>query len=204
MRDPRNFQFNLPASGRPAAFAIPEKIHRAAWAAAKQCTGLRPGGAKADIQAIIIHATAGSSSEGAISVMIEGRASFHWIIPDENEAAHENFVWATAPEARAAWHVRGNCSHPEVCQGARRLNRFSLGIEIVNAQSGGDRFSEWQIRAAADLVRYAWAKYPKLVHVASHARLDPQRRTDPGPHFPWEEFEALVLGRQRLRTTNSV
>lgn len=193
MPDPRNYQFDLPEAGRPPAFPLKEKIHRGAWAAAKTCTSPRPTPARDAVRAIIIHATAGASTEGAVSVMREGRASFHWLAPDENEAAHGRFVWASAPEARACWHVRGSCAHQAICNGDKGVNGWSLAIELVNAQRQHDSFSDWQISAAAEIVRYAWAKYPNLRHVASHARLDPSRRTDPGHHFPWSEFERRVL-----------
>jgi len=65
-------------------------------------------------------------------------------------------------------------------------------MEIVNTQVG-DPFSDWQVKQAATLVRYAWSKYPELVDVVSHAKLDPQRRSDPGAHFPWDRFRELVL-----------
>jgi N-acetylmuramoyl-L-alanine amidase len=45
----------------------------------------------------------------------------------------------------------------------------------------------------ARIVRFCWAKYPNLTHVVSHAKLDPERRTDPGAHFPWDEFKNQVL-----------
>ncbi|MEM6413689.1 MAG: N-acetylmuramoyl-L-alanine amidase [Pseudomonadota bacterium] len=233
IRDPRDFQFDLPPEQRPLEQSLNEKwlpqaIARTAngkppWV---HCTSDRPSPYHGSsytghtgktvshllkthqnsdatpptlsaVDVIVVHATAGSSTLGAFSVMQEGRASYHWLVPDENEAAHENHVWATAPERRAAWHVRNNCSHPAVCNGAKRLNGRSLGIEIVNAQNvlkaGPDHFSDWQIEATAAIVRYAWAKYPNLKHVVSHARLDPKRRTDPGEHFPWERFQSLVL-----------
>ncbi len=194
MRDPKEFQFNLPAEARPAAFALAEKIHAAAWDAAPDCTSARPDASANTIRAIVIHATAGSSTEGAVSVMAARRASFHWLVADENEAAHGDFVWASAPERRAAWHVRNNCFHPDVYNGAKRVNDWSLGIEVVNAQSDGDEFSDWQLHATAGIVRYAWAKYPNLAYVVSHARLDPGRRTDPGSSFPWGRFAELVMG----------
>lgn len=205
MADPKDFQFDLPARRWEDPPGLDEKIHRRAWNAAPRCTSSRGASADEMIELMIIHATAGSSTEGAVSVMEAGRASFHWIVPDENEAAHGKFVWACASERRAAWHVRRLCAHPDICGGARGLNQRSLGIEIVNAQSGGDRFSPWQVEVTAQIVRYAWAKYPNLKHVASHARLDPERRTDPGANFPWTDFQALALGDQdRLRATMSV
>ncbi|MEO0399026.1 MAG: N-acetylmuramoyl-L-alanine amidase [Pseudomonadota bacterium] len=218
-RDPRAFQFDLPPDRRPAPIALneqwlPQAIEVGADGAApwRAVTRPRPIGPKADpleaVEAMVVHATAGSSTLGAFSVMLDGRASYHWLIPDEDEAAHGDHVWATAPERRAAWHVRNSCTHPNVCGGRGRLNDVSLGLEIVNAQTASsrrdqpDRFSDWQIEASAEITRYAWAKYPRLRHVVSHARLDPDRRTDPGAHFPWERFQRLVLGEDDVKTSN--
>ena len=128
------------------------------------------------------------------SSSIDGTASFHWLVPDEYEDAHGRVVWVCAPEARAAWHVRSSCGHPDVNGGATRVNHWSLGIEIVNRQEGTDAFSAWQVDITAQIVRYCWAKYPNLRHVVSHARLDPDRRTDPGPSFPWGRLRQLVRG----------
>lgn len=145
------------------------------------------------IKAIVIHATAGRSAAGAMSVMAAGKASFHWLVPDEDEPEHGRSVWACVPEARAARHVRNVCRHPAVNGGANKVNHWSLGIEIVNAQTRGDGFSPWQVDATARIVRHCWAKYPNLRHVVSHARLDPERRTDPGEGFPWGRFADAVL-----------
>lgn len=193
LRDPCSFQFDLSPDSRPFRSPLAEKWKPGLAEAALLATSPRLYDPVLGVRAIVIHATAGASSDGACSVIREGQASFHWLVPDEDEAAHGRHVWATAPERRAAWHVRNNCSHPDVWGGRKRINHFSLGIEIVNAMRGGDAFSDWQVSATAAIVRYAWAKYPNLVHVVSHARLDPSRRTDPGAHFPWEEFQARVL-----------
>ncbi len=146
------------------------------------------------VTAVIIHATAGSSSAGAISVMKQTNspASFHWLVPDEDEPQHGELVWACVPEALAAWHVRNAVSHPDVNDGENRVNHWSLGIEVVNRQEN-DPFSSWQVEMTARIVRYCWAKYPNLRHVVSHAKLDPSRRTDPGTEFDWQRFKRLVL-----------
>jgi N-acetylmuramoyl-L-alanine amidase len=128
--------------------------------------------------------------------MKRGRASFHWLIPDENEDQHEKFIWACVPEALAAWHVQNSKSHPDVWAGKNRINHWSLGIEIVNSQSPTDFFSDWQIMVTAQIVRRCWAKYPNLRHVVSHAKIDPTRRSDPGVNFPWSKFRDLVLSSE--------
>jgi len=195
VRDPRSFQFDRPPEWRPDK---PPRLIERWWPgmreASQNVSSSRGGDPRELVQVLVIHATAGDTSAGACSVTFAGKASFHWLIPDEDEGAHGRHVWATAPEARAAWHVRNACRHESVCGGRDRLNQVSLGVEIVNRAAPGDPYSVWQVEAAAAIARYAWVKYPRLIHVVSHARLDPSRRSDPGPHFPWERFQALTLG----------
>ncbi|WP_417684020.1 N-acetylmuramoyl-L-alanine amidase [Roseibium sp.] len=195
MPDPKSYLFDLPRALRPDRATLQEEWYpgvRDYWADASSSRIYDP---ILGIRAIVIHATAGVSSNGAMSVMAAGRASWHWLVPDEDESAHGAHVWACAPEARAAWHVRNSCSHAAVNGGADKVNHWSLGIEIVNSQTTGviDPFSDWQVATTAAIVRYCWAKYPNLKQVVSHALLDPERRSDPGAHFPWEEFSGLVL-----------
>ena len=131
-KNPKTFQFDLPSSGRPTDVSIPETWYpgiRNYWA---RCTTKRIPHPINGIKAVVIHATAGGSSEGAVSVMKAGKASFHWLVPDEDEAQHGELVWACTPETLAAWHVRNDKSHPDVNEGKKRANHWSLGIEIVN------------------------------------------------------------------------
>ena len=162
-----------------------------------RCTSRRIYDPIFGVRALVIHATAGSTSDGAISVMHDGKASFHWLIPAEHEPAHGRHLWACAPEARAAWHVQNQCSHPQINNGATKCNHWSLAVELVNRQTQDDPFSPWQLQTLATLIRYAWAKYPNLHHITAHALLDPARRTDPGPQFPWPHLQSLVLNPPR-------
>jgi hypothetical protein len=192
MGDPQTYHFKLPSY---VGGALPEPA--GSWyPGIKQhipaCTSDRTLRGDGRIRAFVIHATAGSSSSGAMSTMFAHHASWHWLVPDENEAEHETAVWICAPESRAAWHVRNDRSHADVNGGSRNVNYWSLGVEVVNSQQQ-DPFSDWQVKQAAALVRYAWSKYPDLVDVVSHAKLDPARRSDPGANFPWDRFRELVL-----------
>lgn len=191
--DPVAFQFDLTGYQRPPVRGLAERWYPGARAISRGATTTRHAPAEESVRAIVIHATAGRSSAGAFSVIRAGRASFHWLVPHPSEPAHGQHVWATAPERRAAWHVANRCRHPQVLGNRSHLNHASLGIEIVNAQDGRDPFSQWQIAITAEIIRYAWAKYPKLETIVSHARLDPARRSDPGVNFPWDRLRALCL-----------
>ncbi|MBN1338284.1 MAG: N-acetylmuramoyl-L-alanine amidase [Bacteroidales bacterium] len=193
MRDPKEFHFKLPAEGRPVDAVIPEQWYPGVRDCWNKCSTKRIYHPIEGIRAVVIHATAGQSSAGAVSVMKAGKAGFHWLVPDEDEPQHGKLVWACVPETLAAWHVRNDKSHPDVNDGKNKVNHWSLGIEIVNRQSVNDPFSDWQVRITAQIIRYCWAKYPNLTDIVSHAKLDPLRRTDPGAGFPWEWFKELIL-----------
>ena len=184
MADPRAYHFRLPPYAGPRLPEPPNAWYPDVRAHAPLCTSERTARGDGRVRAFVVHATAGSSSAGAMSVMLRDHsASWHWLVPDENEPQHGQHVWACAPERRAAWHVRNDRSHPDVQQGARLVNYWSLALELVNSQQQ-DAFSDWQVEQAVALVRYAWSRYPELVDVVSHAKLDPARRSDPGPAFP--------------------
>ncbi len=63
--------------------------------------------------------------------MRDGRASFYWLLPGEDGPQHGQLVWACAPEARAAWHVRNVCSHVAVNACVTKGNHWSLGVEVL-------------------------------------------------------------------------
>ncbi|MGX1308820.1 N-acetyl-anhydromuramyl-L-alanine amidase AmpD [Amorphus suaedae] len=192
MAEPKTYHFKLPRNRRPDPFPLNERWYpgiRDYWGTST----IRSVDPIEGIRAIVIHATAGSSSEGAVSVIRDGAASFHWLVPDEDEAAHGKFCWACIPETKAAWHVRNAVSHDDINGGQTHVNHWSLGIEVVNSIKPTDAFSMWQLDMTAEIVRYCWAKYPNLIDVVSHAKLDPQRRSDPGHHFDWDTFRKKVL-----------
>lgn len=203
MSDPKNYHFKLPSDGRPAPFKLAERMYPGVAEYMHKRSSKRSGHPIESITTLVVHATAGGSSSGAMSVMETGKVkvgkkiisvsnSWHWLVPDENEEQHGKFVWACVYEALAANHVLAGKKHPEVNGGKSGINGVSLGIEIVNTQIA-DSFSNWQVEMTAEIVRYCWAKYPNLVDIVSHAKLDPDRRTDPGDAFPWERFKAFVL-----------
>jgi len=134
---------------------------------------------------IVIHATAGGSTDGAMSVMRAGKASWHYIIPDENEPEHGHHALQCVPLDSAAWHVLSSVKHPT--DGKKNINDRSFGIELVNRQDGNDRFSAWQVLVTAQIVTKLRSFYP-IKYLVTHAYLDPRRKLDPGNIFPWGTF----------------
>lgn len=203
MPEPRTYILELDAALRPPPQPLDERIVAdIGWYSANRASARR-GDALNAIEGIVIHATAGGTASGALSWWKNPtvKASAHWLVPAEREALHEVAVIAAVHEARAAWHVRPSCSLQAINSGKASINSWSLGIEIVNTQAAGDSFSDWQVEATAAIVRYAWAKYPKLRWVFSHAAVDPARRSDPGTAFPWERFADAILAPAEDRIT---
>lgn len=197
MADPSNFFFELRYEDRPNLFSIPEKIvSDTQWFNNNRASN-RIYHSVDGIEGVAIHATAGGSTAGALAWWKGtppngAKASAHWVVPDEDEAAHGEHVWAVVYETLAAWHVRNSATSPEIGN-KTKINHWSLGIEIANRQNDADKFSDWQYEMTALLVRYCWAKYPNMKFVFSHAMVDPTRRSDPGDEFDWARFKELVL-----------
>ena len=204
MSDPRDFYFRLPARQRPEYASFRQEYHPAYKWLSKRRARSRKRDVLEVVDTIVIHATAGYATQHAIDTWRKKPASAHWIIPDEDEPQHGEFVWSTVEESKAAYHV-GNVDYEGHIGAGPNVNNRSLGIEIVNtqdAQAYRDPYSPWQIEAAARIVLYAWWKYPNLKHVISHARLDPGRRSDPGGNFPWDKFMNLVLSHEPIEEPN--
>ena len=195
MADPKTFYFELDPTNRPQPIRLRERrVPDYTWYDANRARarGRHP---ITGVTAVVIHATAGWATQHALDAWRSATASAHWIVPDEDEPQHGEFVWSVVSESLAAYHVKDRLSSPDLGS-FTRINDRSLGIEIVNTQNVQnytDVYSDWQLEATALIVRYCWAKYPNLRHVLSHARIDPNDRADPGRNFPWSRFKSLVL-----------
>jgi N-acetylmuramoyl-L-alanine amidase len=137
------------------------------------------------IDTIVLHATAGASTAGALSVLLSpaSDASAHLIIPDDSRAGEPQQTLRLVEDAKAAWHVRRSC----LFQGRTDVNARSLGVEIVNSCSAGDAYTDWQIAEVVRWCRYWMSQYP-IRYLVTHAYIDPARRRDPCETFPWDRF----------------
>jgi len=151
------------------------------------------------VDTVVIHATAGHTSAGAMSRTLgQHDASWHVLIPHPGEKGHGQYAWRVVPDDCEAWHVRDRAKFSAPQEGwwpfpLRRpdVNSRSVGIEIVNLADGKDKYSEWQYRELAGYINYWRGRLP-IRYVVTHAFLDPDRRTDPGPAFDWDHLLALL------------
>lgn len=199
MGNPREYFLDLSDYTKPSLFKLDETIYPdVGWFNANRASD-RVFHSVDGVEGLVVHATAGGSTSGALAWWKDpegAKASAHWIIPDEDEPAHGKSALAVVYESLAAWHVRNDKTH-ELVNNKKRINHWTLGVEVVNRQIESDSFSEWQLQMTAQITRYAWAKYPNFRYVFSHALVDPLRRSDPGVNFDWEKFKAMVLSDSR-------
>ncbi len=91
------------------------------------------------------------------------------------------------PFGERAWHAGASCF-----AGRERCNDFSIGIELEGSDDAP--FEPAQYETLADVARALMAAYPGIRpdRIAGHSDIAPGRKTDPGPHFDWDRFLALL------------
>jgi AmpD protein len=79
-----------------------------------------------------------------------------------------------------AWHAGVSTWRGRTC-----CNDFSIGIELEG--SDFETFTERQYAALARLTRRLKRAYP-IRDITGHSDIAPERKTDPGPFFDWDQF----------------
>jgi N-acetylmuramoyl-L-alanine amidase len=144
---------------------------------------------------IIIHTCeSGYTSCWSWLVNPASQVSAHYVV---NEDGTEISQLVAEPER--AWHIaaRYDCTlnrlHDCRLNGVPS-NDFTVGIEHAGFVSQ-DSFPAAQLAASARLVCDVTRRrdIPRdWQHIVGHGQLQPQNRTDPGPHWPWVPFIHLV------------
>jgi N-acetylmuramoyl-L-alanine amidase len=138
--------------------------------------------------AIILHTTCMSSGEVALARLCDpnSQVSAHYLVWEDGRI-HE-----LVPENRRAWHAGLSSWASE-----RDMNSVSIGIELVHPgiEGGMPPFPNAQIEALAALCLEISERYkiPK-VRVLAHSDIAPDRKSDPGEIFPWEQLAAHGIG----------
>lgn len=109
--------------------------------------------------------------------------SAHYVIDREGRIFE-----LVAPE-RVAFHA-GPSEMPAAMGGAKGVNAFSIGIELLATETSG--FTDLQYSAVSSLANALRARFPTIQYFVGHSDIAPGRKTDP-EGFNWSRF-AQMLG----------
>ena len=136
----------------------------------------RRGGRKPEV--IIIHYTSMDSTEVAIERLCDPvhKVSCHYLIDEKGN------VYEMVEETKRAWHA-GVSSW----SGEGDLNSRSIGIELSNRRH--EPYTPEQLTALILLCQDLIHRHDiKPRNVIGHSDIAPDRKQDPGAHFPWEKM----------------
>jgi N-acetylmuramoyl-L-alanine amidase len=168
---------------------------------------------------LVIHYTAGTTLEGAVSWFLNpaAQASAHLVI------GRDGAIVQMVTFDRRAWHA-GKSKWGEL----EGLNQYAIGIELVNAgklrkrvdgkwidwagniipddevtsathehentEAGWHEYTDVQIATVLEAAIALHSAY-RFADILGHDDISPTRKVDPGPLFPMNSFRSKVLGR---------
>ncbi|MCW8110215.1 N-acetylmuramoyl-L-alanine amidase [Yersinia intermedia] len=146
---------------------------------------------------LVLHYTATDDAE-SLRILTQGDVSAHYLVKTHPEnVGGKPVVLQLVPESQRAWHA--GVSYWE---GRTSLNDTSIGIEIVNKgfteRMLGRKwypYNESQIELIERLSRDIVERYNIApTNVVAHSDIAPQRKSDPGPLFPWKRLAEQGIG----------
>jgi N-acetyl-anhydromuramyl-L-alanine amidase AmpD len=134
------------------------------------------------------------------------RVSAHYLISASGVPRRTPRVYRLVPESQRAWHAGASR-----WQGQTALNDPSIGIELVYAPGCPTpyalpsappdpctypEFDPAQVARLVRLAREVLARHPDITpaRVVGHSDIAPDRKSDPGPAFPWRALHAAGIG----------
>jgi len=144
------------------------------------------------VRYVIVHYTEGNFPR-ALDVLTNGGVSSHYLIADEPAA-----IYQLVDENRRAYHAGISAWKNDT-----QLNASSIGIELVNPgyrdTPEGRVFFAYQpeqIALLIDLLKQIVARHNiEPDRILGHNEIAPQRKSDPGPMFPWHRLAQAGLIR---------
>ena len=143
------------------------------------------------VRFIVIHYTV-SDLARSLKTLTQDQVSSHYLLTDSEPP----FFYTLVDEGRQASHAGIS-----FWRGYTYLNGSSIGIEIVNpgfSESQDGRlwhpYPQAQIDQLIALLKQIVARHGiKPENILGHSDIAPQRKTDPGPLFPWRQLAAAGL-----------
>lgn len=133
---------------------------------------------------LILHGTWMTSSQAALSRLCDPNAkvSCHYLLNEMGE------IYALVNEDKRAWHA--GLSY---WQGVKDMNSASIGIELHN--DGNSPYPEAQITSLIALIKDIFLRHDIApARVLAHSDIAPDRKDDPGHHFPWQALASQQIG----------
>ncbi|SLM62968.1 MULTISPECIES: N-acetylmuramoyl-L-alanine amidase [Dickeya] len=150
------------------------------------------------VRFLVLHYTA-EDFDRALDTLSAGNVSAHYLVPAAPPYREgKPVLWQLLPETLAAWHAGSS-----YWRGVRQLNTSSIGIEQENPgwrhTAAGTRYwqpyTSEQIALVIALARQIIQRYHiDAQNVVGHSDVAPQRKIDPGPHFPWQQLAQAGVG----------
>ena len=190
----RLLQVSASMSGRPCRgdlrFAVRDGVLRCAngvpLAAIEAASA---GGALEGHKLLVMHSTLSGGDLGRMARFFttpELNASSHVLV------AEDGAVVQLVSLDRAAYHAGAGTWHD-----LRRLNYWSVGLSLMNVGKVDGTwapFPQAQLDVTKAVARAIVEAYD-IPEIVGHCHIDPKRRADPGPLFPFEDFQKSIYGR---------
>lgn len=106
---------------------------------------------RAAVTTAVLHATAGSSLDGAIATLDQRGLGYHYLI-DKQGHVHKG-----CPTSRETYHC-GLSKGPD----GPFVNRYSVGISLVNLNDGHDPYTRAQLDSVIELLKELKSAIPTL------------------------------------------
>jgi N-acetyl-anhydromuramyl-L-alanine amidase AmpD len=159
----------------------------------------RPAGTAIDT--LIVHDTETPGVQKATTIANwflnpKSEVSAHYVIGKAGE------IVQCVPDEKRAWHAG-----PSHFEGREKVNDFSIGIELVNAQTGSDPFTDAQYASLIALTADLVSRYNiPLTRITGHRHVTnyPELKRDPADNFDWERYlvgvQEMLASRQVVRS----
>ena len=146
---------------------------------------------------LILHYTAGDFKSSIQS--LTHNLSVHYLVSlnqkdDPSYPFDKAQIFNLVNEQDRAWHVGVSAFQDRV-----NLNDTSIGIEIINLVKSTEHFlpyPDYQIDLVVDLCQNIIARFPDITpeRVLGHSDVAFDRKSDPGPLFPWKKLYDAGVG----------
>ena len=174
------------------------------------------------VKFLVMHFTGGDYQSSLEALVHQGSVSAHYLVPESHDKTYlddELKVRKLVNENERAWHAGKS-----YWQGRTAINDHSIGIEIVNtpkcerltqkvtepanrqhslpntlASNQLCFFPDYdpkQIELLIALSKKILKKNPDIspTNIVGHSDISPQRKSDPGPRFPWYQLYQSGIG----------